>query len=171
MWWRSFCCLGIAAFALGGLSAARADDLRRNPFGDPFLRITAGLPACPVPQEPVFTEEEFRAEAHDRAQRGVSCWMAGRCRLHNAYLYDPEIVPRVQKALLADGRFSGTSVWALGQRRYVWLKGCVQTPQQAAEIERIVRNIDDVDGVQNQLMVGTHDKPPYRTEADGGGAR
>jgi len=47
----------------------------------------------------------------------------------------------------------------------------VQTPQQAAEIERIVRNIDDVDGVQNQLMVGVQDKPPYRTEADGGSAR
>ncbi|MEW6704895.1 MAG: BON domain-containing protein [Pseudomonadota bacterium] len=142
---------------------AGAQELRRNPFGDPFLRITSGLAACPAPEEPVFTEEEFRAEAHDRSQRGVSCWMAGRCRLHNAYLYDQEIVPRVEKALQADGRFgAGTSVWALGQRRYVWLKGCVQSAGQAAEIERIVRLLDDVEGVHNQLMVGTEGPPPYR---------
>ena len=88
--------------------------------------------------------------------------MAGRCRLHNAYLYDREIIPRVRLALTASARFSGTSVWALGQRRFVWLKGCVSTPEQAAEMERIVRNIDDVEGVQNQLTVGTQGPPPYQ---------
>jgi len=142
---------------------AGAEELRRNPFGDPFVQLTRGLPACLVPEEPVFTEEEYRAEAHDRSQRGVSCWMAGRCRLHNAYLYDAEIVPRVQKAVQADGRFAGTSVWALGQRRQVWLKGCVQTAQQAAELERLVRHLDDVEGVVNELTVGTPARPPYKT--------
>jgi hypothetical protein len=150
--------------ALLASTLALAEGPRRNPFDDPFLQVTSGLASCPVPQEPVYDEDEFRAAAHDRAQRGVSCWMAGRCRLPNAYLYDKEIVPRVQKALLADGRFAGTSVWALGQRRFVWLKGCVQTPEQSAEVERIVRNIDDVDGVANQLMVGTGAKPPYAVE-------
>ena len=61
--------------------------------------------------------------------------MAGRCRLHNAYLYDKEIVPRVAIALTASGRFGDTSIWALGQRRYVWLKGCVATAGQVAEFE------------------------------------
>jgi len=89
--------------------------------------------------------------------------MAGRCRLHNAYLYDKEIVPRVALALTSTGRFTNTSIWALGQRRYVWLKGCVATAEQAAEAERIVRDIDDVDGVQNELMVGTQGKPAYTT--------
>lgn len=140
---------------------APAADPQHNPFGDPFLQVTGGLGHCPVPQEPTYTAEQYAAEAHDRAQRGVSCWMAGRCRLHSAYLYDPEIVPRVQKALLADGRFGNTSVWALGQRRVVWLKGCVASAEQAAEIERIVRNIDDVEGVEDQLMVGTQGPPPY----------
>ena len=142
--------------------AVQAEDLRSNPFDDPFVAVTDGLPGCPTPEVPVLTEEQFRAEAHDRAQRGVSCWMAGRCRLHNAYLYDREIIPRVRLALTASGRFSGTSVWALGQRRFVWLKGCVATPEQATEMERIVRNIDDVEGVQNQLMVGTQGQPPYQ---------
>lgn len=146
------------ALAIG----AAADELRVNPFDDPFIVVSDGLPGCPVPQPPVFTAQEFRAEAHDRSQRGVSCWMAGRCRLHNAYLYDREIVPRVKIALASTGRFGATSVWALGQRRVVWLKGCVATAQQAAEIERIVRDIDDVDAVQNQLMVGNGGSPPYR---------
>ena len=141
---------------------AHAQELKRNPFDDPFIRVTNGLPACPEPEGPGYTEEEFRAQAHDRAQRGTSCWLAGRCRLANAYLYDREIIPRVRIALIAADRFAGTSVWALGQRRFVWLKGCVQTAEQAAEIERIVKNIDDVDGVQNLLMVGTHGVPPYK---------
>jgi hypothetical protein len=142
--------------------AVQAEDLRRNPFDDPFIVVTDGLSGCPVPDVPVFTEDQFRAEAHDRSQRGVSCWMAGRCRLHSAYLYDREIIPRVRLALTASQRFSNTSVWALGQRRFVWLKGCVATAEQATEIERIIRNIDDVEGVENQLMVGTRGQPPYR---------
>jgi len=153
----------IAALLLA-LACAQAvgQEVRRNPFGDPFIAVTSGLPGCPVPQEPVFTEEEFRAEAHDRSQRGVSCWMAGRCRLHNAYLYDREIVPRVKIAIESWKVYAGTSIWALGQRRVVWLKGCVATAQQSAEIERFVREIDDVDGVQNELMVGTQGTPRYR---------
>ncbi|HET9645723.1 MAG TPA: BON domain-containing protein [Burkholderiaceae bacterium] len=140
---------------------AQGEPARINPFDDPFMAVTAEMPACPQPAPPMFNDEQFRAEAHDRAQRGVSCWMAGRCRLHNAYLYDGEIVPRVRIALNASGKFSGTSIWALGQRRFVWLKGCVATAGQAAEAERIVRNIDDVEGVENQLMVGSQGRPPY----------
>ncbi len=158
--WRGAWVLA-ALLSLQGRAAA--EEVRRNPFGDPFVQLTSGLPACPVPAEPEFTEDEYRAEAHDRSQRGVSCWMAGRCRLHNAYLYDAEIVPRVHKAVQADGRFAGTSVWALGQRRQVWLKGCVQTAQQAAELERLVRHLDDVEGVVNELVVGTQAPPPYKT--------
>jgi hypothetical protein len=140
---------------------AQAGDVKHNPFGDPFLQVTSGQPNCPVPQEPTFTDEQYKAEAHDRSQRGVSCWMAGRCRLHSAYLYDAEIIPRVKQAISVAGRFAHTSVWALGQRRYVWLKGCVASAEQAAELERLVRTIDDVEGVQNELMVGSQGRPPY----------
>ncbi len=140
--------------------AAAAESLV-NPFNDPFIQATDGLPGCPVPQPPTFTEEEYRAAAHERAQRGVSCWLDGRCRLANAYMYDKEIVPRVKTALKAAGRFDATSVWVLGQRRFVWLKGCVQTRAQASDIERLVREIDDVQQVHNELMIGTEGRPPY----------
>jgi hypothetical protein len=156
-------CLALIGVALAlqpvGPAAAQT---RSNVFNDPFVQATAAMPACPVPDAPGVTEEEARELAHDRSQRGVSCWLAGRCRLHNAYLYDAEIIPRVQKALRLDGRFGDTSIWATGQRRWVWLQGCVATAGQAAEAEALVRRIDDVEGVVNQLMVGTSGKPSYR---------
>jgi osmotically-inducible protein OsmY len=123
------------------------------------------LDGCPQAEGPLLTEAQIRAEAHDRAQRGTSCWLAGRCRLANAYLYDAEIIPRVEKAILADGRYGQTSVWALGQRRFVWLKGCVASPEQSQALEAMVRRIDDVEGVQNELMVGTDGQPPYAVAA------
>ena len=157
--WPRLACAALFALA----SLARAQDARSNPFDDPFVTVTQGLAGCPVAEGPLLTEEQIRAEAHDRAQRGTSCWLAGRCRLHNAYLYDKEIIPRVVKAVKADGRYGDTSVWALGQRRWVWLKGCVARPQQREALEALVRHIDDVEGVVNELMVGTTGAPPYKT--------
>ena len=135
---------------------------RRNWFDDPFLRATSALAACPAPLGPLITEGEMKAQAHDRAQRGTSCWLAGRCRLHNAYLYDPEIAPRVVKAILADGRFAAdSSIWVLLQRRQVFLQGCVSSPGQAAALRDLIGRIDDVEGVVDQLMVGSDGAPPY----------
>ena len=100
-----------------------------------------------------MSEAERRAEAHSRTERGTSCFQSGRCRLPNAYLYDKEIIPRVKQAILADGRFAGTSLWIEGKRRWVWLKGCVRTPAEAVALEKLVRNIDDVEAVINELVV------------------
>jgi BON domain len=138
---------------------------RRNWFDDPFVQVTAGLPACPVPEGPLLAQAQMQREAHDRAERGTSCYMAGRCRLPNAYLYDKEIAPRVVKSILADGRFADTSVWIEGKRRWVWLKGCVTHAQQKQALEERVRGIDDVEAVINELQVGTRATPPYRTAA------
>lgn len=135
--------------------AASAPAERRNWFDDPFVQATHGLPGCPVPDAPLLTETEMQHEAHWRAERGTSCYRSGRCRLPNAYLYDKEIAPRVVKAIEAAGQFADTSIWVEGQRRWVWLKGCVSTKEQAAELERIVRLVDDVEAVIPQLIVGT----------------
>ena len=75
-----------------------------------------------MPRAPAFTEEEVHKEAHVRAQHGNSCHRSGRCRLPNSYLYDQEIIPRVQEYLRQDGRFGDTSVWVLGERRIVTLR-------------------------------------------------
>src|SRR6266853_1399220 len=130
--------------AIGAM--ASADD-RKNYFNDPFVQVTRGIADCPVPEGPVMTEAEMRTEAHSRAERGTRCYLSGRCRLPNSYLYDKEIIPRVEKAILADGRFADTSVWAEGQRRWVSLKGCVRRKEQAEALEELVRGLDDVEAV------------------------
>lgn len=151
-----------AAFVMGCLAVAGLGAQgRRNAFDDPFLRVTSALAGCPAPRPPGFTEDEIRQEAHVRAQHGGSCYRAGRCRLPNSYLYDKEIIPRVQQAIRMDGRFDDTSVWVLGERRIVTLMGCVRTQEQAAQMEKAVLLVDDVMGVVNQLMVGTGGKPRY----------
>lgn len=153
-----------AALAAVALAAAADDAQRRNWFDDPFVQVTAAMAACPAPDPPLLTEEQMRREAHYRAERGTSCYRAGRCRLPNAYLYDKEIAPRVAKAITVDGRFADTSVWIEGQRRWVWLKGCVARAEQKAALEQLVRGIDDVEQVVDQLQVGTAaSPPPYRT--------
>lgn len=137
-------------------AAALAEEVRRNVFDDPFVQLTSAIPpsVCPVPPGPLMTDAEAKAQAHGRIERGTSCFQSGRCRLPNAYLYDKEIIPRVQKAVAADGRFDATtSVWALGQRRWVWLQGCVRDADEAAALEQLVRQIDDVESVVNELRV------------------
>ena len=144
--------LGVGAIAAAvGCGGAAADE-RGNYFNDPFVQVTHGVADCPVPEGPMITKAQMRAEAHSRIERGTSCYLAGRCRLPNSYLYDKEIIPRVRKAILASGRFADTSVWAEGQRRWVWLKGCVRSKQQAEALERLVRDIDDVEAVIDQLV-------------------
>jgi hypothetical protein len=153
--------LALATLLLASSIAALAQT-RSNVFNDPFVQVTSGMPSCPAPEPPGVTEQEARELAHDRAQRGVSCWLAGRCRLPNAYLYDAEIIPRVEQAIRVDGHYGATSIWATGQRRWVWLQGCISTVDQAIDVEQLVRGIDDVEGVTNQLMVGTEGRPSYR---------
>ena len=144
--------LACGPIGLAFLPSAQAQE-RTNHFNDPFLQLTHGIADCPVPEGPLLTEAEARAQAHSRVERGTSCFQSGKCRLPNSYLYDKEIIPRVKKAVDADGGFADTSVWAEGQRRWVWLKGCVRTQAQSDALERMVRNIDDVEGVINQLTV------------------
>ena len=133
-----------------------------NYFDDPFLPVTSAMPGCPAPAPPAFTAAQVRAEEHVRSQHGGSCFRVGRCRLPNSYLYDKEIIPRVQLYIREDGRFADTSIWVLGERRIVTLMGCVQTKEQSLELERTVGLVDDVMGVVNYLMVGTQGKPLYK---------
>ena len=151
------CAAWLAATPTLGLAqqGAAAAAARTNAFNDPFVQATAALPACPVPEGPLYTEAEVRELAHVRSQHGGSCHRVGRCRLPNSYLYDAEIIPRVQLYLREDGRFGDTSVWLLGERRLVTLMGCVQSREQAQAMEKAVELVDDVMGVINLLQVGT----------------
>jgi hypothetical protein len=145
--------LCVAALALGVAASALPAEERASYFDDPFLQVTGAIADCPPQQRSTFTKDEMRAEAHSRAERGTRCYLEGRCRLPSSYDYDNEIIPRVKKAILADGHFSGTSIWIEGQRRWVWLKGCVRTRAEAEALERLVRRVEDVERVVNELIV------------------
>lgn len=124
-----------------------------NWFNDPFLQATSGIASCPAPRGPEITRAEMLAQSHVRAERGATCYRMGRCRLPNSYLYDKEIIARVKKAIDADGRFADTSIWLEGKRRWVWLKGCVRSNNEAKGLEQLVRSIDDVEAVINELVI------------------
>src|SRR6266446_7772362 len=136
--------VAVAVALMGGPALA---DKRANYFNDPFLQITSGIGDCPVPEGPMITESEMRTQAHVRIERGTRCFLSGRCRLPNSYLYDKEIIPRVEKAILTDGSYADTSVWVQGQARWVWLKGCVRSRKQGLALEQLVREIEDVERV------------------------
>ena len=150
-----FAALGVYALIRPAAAAAMtpAAEERANRFDDPFLQVTNAIPDCPPQHGPMITEAEMRAEAHVRAERGTRCYQSGKCRLPNSYLYDKEVVPRVKTAILGDGRFAGTSISVLGQRRWVTLKGCVRTQSEKKALETLVRGIDDVEAVIDELVV------------------
>ena len=153
----------VAGFAMA--TAAVAQDAG-NQFGDPFVQVTSALHGCPVPRGPYITAEQARVQQHVRSQHGTSCHRVGRCRLPNSYLYDKEIIPRVQTYIREDGRFNDTSLWILGERRIVSIYGCVKTKEQAIELERTGTLVDDVMNVVPFIMVGTDGKPPYHVVGD-----
>lgn len=64
-----------------------------------------------------------------------------------------EIIPRVKMAVAADGHFADTSVWALGQCRWAWLNGSVRNKGQARALAKLVRHLDDVEAVIDELVV------------------
>jgi hypothetical protein len=151
--------LAVMAALLFDVSVARADEeVLANHFNDPFLQVTDAVAACEQQAGPRISLAQMRAESHWRAERGTSCFRSGRCRLPNAYLYDAEIIPRVKLAIVADGRFANTSIAVEGQRRWVWLRGCVASEAQIAALEQLVRNIDDVEAVIAQLRVMPEEK-------------
>lgn len=148
---RSSVALLVAAMGLGG-SAMAQESPRLNPFGDPFVAVTAARP-CAAPRGPAYTEAEIRQEAHYRAERGTSCWLAGRCSEPNAYRYDARIAEAATQALRDDAALADTALWLVAERRFITLLGCVADERQAARAAAIARAVPDVDAVLLQLAL------------------
>lgn len=155
--------LVLASMLTATAHAQPAGQWRLNPFGDPFMRATQGLQACPVPLGPVYDAAGMRQEAHQRAERGTTCWLEKKCAEPNAYRYDIGIAERAVQALQSDPRFERSSVWVTVQRRFVYLEGCAADQDQATAMEQAVQAVPEVDRVLPVLMVGPGGLPPYRT--------
>jgi hypothetical protein len=155
-----FAWLSWAAFALACRAAdPPADVERRNWFDTPFDQAVAGATDCPRPQGPLITAEEMRQQAHGRIERGTSCWLAKKCEDSNVYRRDPEIQTRVLQAIRIEPLAARSSIWVMTERRYVTLQGCVDSTRVRRILIERVRKTDGVDGVFDQLIIGTQ-RPP-----------
>jgi hypothetical protein len=150
-----------ALVLLAAASACAAAQDLRNWFDDPFFAVSQGRPGCVEPLGPRLTFEQQRREAHWRAERGTSCWLAGRCAHSNAYVYDKALAAPVKAALQAVPGVQRSSVWVTIQRRWVFLEGCVADAAQAAALEAAAKSVPDVEVVVPALDVGVPRKPRY----------
>jgi len=126
---------------------------------DPFVQATSAFAACPAAKPPDLTEHEMRVQAHERAERGTSCCLAGTCECGGAYKRDPEINERVAAAITGDPRFRDTSIWVTTTRKFVTLQGCVRSSAQKRALEVLVKQQSDVAIVWNETTIGA---PPKR---------
>jgi hypothetical protein len=120
---------------------------------DPFSQATSGDTACPPVKPPILDEQEMRAQAHSRAERGTSCCLAGTCACGGAYKRDPEINDHVADAVRRDARFRDTSIWVTTTRGFVTLQGCVHNASQRRELERLVKRQEGVALVWNETSL------------------
>ncbi len=118
----------LASFAQAPAQPAASD--LQNRFNDPFFQFTSVVQSCPVPLGPFITADEQAAQAHWRAEKGTSCWLAGRCDKPNAYAYDADIAAALKAALRPAQLYThsplvNSSLWATVQGRVVTIEGCV----------------------------------------------
>jgi osmotically-inducible protein OsmY len=140
-------------------------DERRNWYDDPFAQATHGYVRCPAAQGPLLTQEEMRQQAHERVERGTSCWLEGQCEPGGAYKRDPEINERVRGLLAGDPRFRGTSVWLTTQAAFVTVEGCVRTRAQQRQLIALIAAQSGVRCVIDRTSVGLpirHQPSPQR---------
>ena len=124
---------------------AQSPTERRNWFDDPFFQVTTRVPGCPVPAGPFLTEAEERVQSHGRAERGTTCWLAGKCEQPNSYAYDKDIAQAVQQAFHTRKPAPQSSLWVTVQRRVVFVEGCVNEAGAGPKIEAMIRAVPDVE--------------------------
>jgi hypothetical protein len=149
---RTLLC-AIAAIAAIGADAADAPS-GESVLLDPFAQATRGYAACPETKPPLVTPERMRIIAHERAERGTTCALEGKCEPGGAYRRDPEINERVRAALAADQRFADASIWVTTTRKFVTLNGCVRTKAQRRALVGLVQAMPGVERVLDETRVG-----------------
>jgi len=157
-------CLGLLAAA--GMSLAHVDDgALLNRGGDPFLQVSSALPGCPEPAGPRVSEAEWMRESHHRIEHGNHCWLEGRCRLPNAYLYDKDVAESLQRRLrtlntqLPAWRHS--SLWITVSARWIKVQGCVAADFPSAAFFSALGEVADAERVIDQTTATPARGVPY----------
>lgn len=158
---RPWAC-GLLQAAVWGLCSAQGVEARHNWFNDPFFQLSNAIPDCPVPAGPYITEDEKRAQAHHRAERGTTCWLSGQCDKPNFYAYDPEISDSLKTALQRPDIVNTSTLWVTVQGRVVYIEGCAANAALAEDLESLARAIPRVQQALALLRLPTSLRPPYK---------
>ena len=152
----------VCALALLVAAPARAGDDLRNWFDDPFFQVSDADRACPLPAGPFVDERGRREQAHRRAEKGTTCWLAGECDRPKAYAYDRDIARVVRQAFADAGNtFPGSSLWITVQGRVVYIEGCARDDAVATRAEALVRTQPHVQQAIAIVRTDPRRKPPY----------
>lgn len=149
------------AVALFGSGDAQAQAMC-NWFDDPFFSITSALADCPLPAGPFTPESERGAQAHHRAERGTTCWLAGQCERPNDYAYDADIATAVRAAVASAMPEVATTLWITVQGRIVYIEGCASTRSAVITLEERLRTIPYVRQVVSNVRTDPAARVPYR---------
>jgi hypothetical protein len=149
------------ALAAGALPVLAADELR-NWFGDPFFAISAALPDCPLPAGPFVDDANKRVQAHRRAEKGTTCWLAKECDRPNAYAYDADIAAEIQAAVRERQPFPSTSLWVTVQGRVVYIEGCAGSAFDPVAAEAFVRALPYVQQAIAIVRTDPSQRTPYQ---------
>jgi hypothetical protein len=156
----------LALSALTGSCHAQSQAERRNWFDDPFFQISTAVRDCPLPAGPYITEAERNAESHHRAEKGTTCWLAGKCERPNAYNYDKDIAAALQSALAERNPFADTTLWVTVQGRVVYFEGCASRGSIAAKLEAFARKLPYVQQAVAHLRTHSSARVPYKLRSD-----
>lgn len=134
------------------LATAHAEE-RRNWYDDPFAYAMQQHPHCEPSRGPFMTQEEARADAHHRIERGNSCILEGRCEPTGPYANDKKINAAVIATLEHATQFQKATLSAFTQHHWVTLEGCVTSAAQRQAAEDIVHAVPGVEIVINHINV------------------
>ena len=134
---------------------------RQNFFNDPFFQVSNALPQCPLPAGPFITLTEKQRQTHHRAERGTSCWLAGKCDKPNSYAYDQDIAEALKLAFAKRNPAPDSALWITVQGRVVFIEGCVKNLRQSKALETLAMQVPDVQQAVALIYSGHPKRAPY----------
>lgn len=160
---RSF----VSLACLLAAASTSAEEVVKNWFKDPYSQVRFGISACPQPLGPYATHDQMLHETHYRSERGLRCYLEKKCTKPSSYMYDADIAEAVRSRFAASPKLKDTSLWVTGQRRFVWIEGCVASTRDRSEIEALMRGVPDLEMLIVNVMRLGEPSIPYRVLGPG----
>lgn len=108
-----------------------------------------------------MTAAERLAQAHHRAERGTSCWLAGECDKPNSYAYDRDIGAELKTAFAQRNPSPESTLWITVQGRVVFIEGCVANEHVGPALEALAKEIPAVQQVVVLVYADLSARAPY----------